>query len=598
MKVQVKCGSERRRLAVRQSLNLNGIDYVEIFTFTTTTTLNPPPPPASTTTPPSANEEINIFRQLILLHCLKPVPDTFDEKNVLIKGGIRISDIKALWAKRADIIKSQIINGEDTPITKDLDDNEKNLIVTLNEPLVNTLVIRPNTVGDFSLYTLKLVQSVDAQDLVPENFDLLLSEIQFSFKVDCPTDFDCASTIECSPSVEPEPVIDYMAKDFASFRRLVLDRLAVTLPDWKDRSTADMGVMLIELLSYVGDHLSYYQDSVSTEAYLGTARKRISVQRHARLLNYFIHQGCNARAWICLEIETSGDGLQIPKKTKLIAGLANDLNSIGGDRRATIEQEVFEKALSNNNNNDNYNAAIPFETMHDIIVYSGKNEAYLYNWMDIQCCLPHGCTAATLRNDKFLFVWDNVPPAPPPQPSVLSSSSSSSSSPSSSIGNNYDDSLRLIDFLKQNYGVQWLDSEVQHQTPFTKTVDSTNNIETISASSINGTHSLTIVLNKALEPTASLTIDNEKKYEFVVKDENNTLSIYEVGNRFDLLLFRWESIPATNDSDVDDSLRLIDFLKQNYGVQWLDGQERAIQEESTEYNYLGVVNRWNTCSAH
>jgi hypothetical protein len=574
VKVQVKCGSERRRLAVIQSPNLNGIDYVEIFTFSPSTATIPNLP---------ANGAISNVRQLIVLRCLKPISDTLDEKNVIIKGGIRINDIKARWAKRADVIKGQIENGEDTQITNDLDDNEKNLIVTLSEPLINVLVVRPSTIGDFSSYSLKLVQSIDAPDLVLENFDILLAEIPFSFKVDCPTDFDCASKIECAPSVEPEPVIDYMAKDFASFRRLLLDRMAVTLPEWKDRSTADMGVMLIELLSYVGDHLSYYQDSVSTEAYLGTARRRISVQRHARLLNYFIHQGCNARAWTCLEIEKSRDGLMIPRKTKLLAGLANDPNSIGRDR-PTIEQEVFEKALNSSNNNNNNSAAIPFETMHDIIVYSGKNEAYLYNWMDIQCCLPRGCTTATLRNDKFLFDWDNVPPPPPLQPSRLSLSSSLSSS--SSSGNNYDDSLRLIDFLKQNYGVQWLDSEVQQQTPFRKTVDSTNNTETISASSIDGTHSLTIVLNKALEPTASLTIDNEKKYEFVVKDENNTLSLYEVGNRFDLLLFRWESIPATNDNDVDDSLRLIDFLKQNYGVQWLDGQEQPFKKNQQNTTIL------------
>ena len=36
----------------------------------------------------------------------------------------------------------------------------------------------------------------------------------------------------------------------------------------------DVGVMLVDLLAYVGDQLSYYQDAVATEAYLGTARQR------------------------------------------------------------------------------------------------------------------------------------------------------------------------------------------------------------------------------------------------------------------------------------------------------------------------------------
>src|SRR5690606_5996430 len=44
----------------------------------------------------------------------------------------------------------------------------------------------------------------------------------------------------------------------------------------------------------------YYQDAVAQEAYLGTARRRISVRRHARLVDYFLHEGCNARAFVCV----------------------------------------------------------------------------------------------------------------------------------------------------------------------------------------------------------------------------------------------------------------------------------------------------------
>src|SRR4030095_14228357 len=64
----------------------------------------------------------------------------------------------------------------------------------------------------------------------------------------------------------------------------------------------DIGIALVEILAYAGDYLSYYQDAVGTEAYLDTARKRISVRRHARLVDYKLHEGCNARTWICLEV--------------------------------------------------------------------------------------------------------------------------------------------------------------------------------------------------------------------------------------------------------------------------------------------------------
>ena len=62
----------------------------------------------------------------------------------------------------------------------------------------------------------------------------------------------------------------------------------------------DIGITLVELLAYVGDYLSYYQDAVATEAYLETARQRISVRRHARLVDYVFSEGCNARAWVCV----------------------------------------------------------------------------------------------------------------------------------------------------------------------------------------------------------------------------------------------------------------------------------------------------------
>ena len=54
------------------------------------------------------------------------------------------------------------------------------------------------------------------------------------------------------------------------------------------------------------DQLSYCQDAVATEAYLGTARSGVSVRRHARLLDYPMHDGRNARAWVHVEVDALG----------------------------------------------------------------------------------------------------------------------------------------------------------------------------------------------------------------------------------------------------------------------------------------------------
>ncbi|WP_432158130.1 putative baseplate assembly protein [Streptomyces sp. bgisy153] len=107
------------------------------------------------------------------------------------------------------------------------------------------------------------------------------------------------------PPLRPAPAIDYLAKDYASFRRLLLERLSLTLPQWTERHAPDLWLTLVELLAHVGDRLSYQQDAVATEAYLGTARLRTSVRRHARLVGYPMHDGCAARTVVCVETSAS-----------------------------------------------------------------------------------------------------------------------------------------------------------------------------------------------------------------------------------------------------------------------------------------------------
>jgi len=81
-------------------------------------------------------------------------------------------------------------------------------------------------------------------------------------------------------------VIDYLARDYASFRQALLDLIPSKLPEWSDRSEADFGVVLIELFAYMADILSYYQDRIANEAFLATAQERRSVIQHLRLIGY------------------------------------------------------------------------------------------------------------------------------------------------------------------------------------------------------------------------------------------------------------------------------------------------------------------------
>src|SRR5258708_27817985 len=78
-----------------------------------------------------------------------------------------------------------------------------------------------------------------------------------------------------------------MARDYESLLKAVYDATPSKLPEWKDcDNQADCGNVLLQLFAYIGDILSYYQDRVANESFLGTARTRRSVIEHLRLIGY------------------------------------------------------------------------------------------------------------------------------------------------------------------------------------------------------------------------------------------------------------------------------------------------------------------------
>ncbi len=358
MGTQYSCKNKNRRskllsTKINGELELNGIDYLEVLDK------NAP--------------EGSPRQRTLLVRCFKPVT-TLNGSNVRIKGGVRndprINPVRVEWAFPAD--------SNDAPFTGE----EIALFQNLPEP-GNVLVVRTTSYGDYSTYLLSL--TADGGTLT--GFDPQLSSVEFSFKVECPGEFDCRQKEECSVERLPEPPIDYLARDFASFRQLMLDRMAVIMPDWKERNLADVGITLVELLAYAADHLSYYQDAVATEAYLGTARKRISVRRHARLLDYFMHDGCNARAWVCIEV--NDDEVVLVKEEEKTKSRTRFLTRF--EDAPVLDSARLKEVLS-------LHHPEVFEPMHSATLYKAHNTISFYTWSDDRCCLPGGATSATLED--------------------------------------------------------------------------------------------------------------------------------------------------------------------------------------------------------
>ncbi|MFE1770463.1 putative baseplate assembly protein [Streptomyces sp. NPDC059008] len=306
---------------------------------------------------------------------LGKAPHGLRPENVRIDGGRRITGLEAVEV---------CVEREEDP---ELDDR---LLVTLDRA------------GDTSRYRLSLVGTdpYGRPGTEPyEGFDQRYFSQEFSFRPDCPSPFDCADEeVGTGPGARPDafrpaPVIDYTARDYDTLRRLVLDRLRLTTPDWVERSPADLGTTLVELLAHTADQISYQQDAVATEAYLDTARRRVSVRRHVRLIDYPMHDGCSARAFVSLEaveeltllpgefrfaaVDTRTFG---PRDRPEIGSVVDDRDLAVLDERGAVE--VFEPV-----------AATP------LVVRPEHNAVRLWTWGGEIRALPKGATGATLRDE-------------------------------------------------------------------------------------------------------------------------------------------------------------------------------------------------------
>jgi hypothetical protein len=162
-------------------------------------------------------------------------------------------------------------------------------------PMLTLTVAAP---GDFSNYILSL--SGPAANTVLDRF---YDHAVFSFKALCPSDLDCAEPpLFCPPEAGDLPPIDYLAKDFLSFRKALSDFSALRYADWQERAEPDFGMMFLEALSALADDLSYTQDRIAAEAALDTATQRRSIVRHAHLVDYHPRPATSARTLLQFDV--------------------------------------------------------------------------------------------------------------------------------------------------------------------------------------------------------------------------------------------------------------------------------------------------------
>lgn len=229
--------------------------------------------------------------------------------------------------------------------------------------------------GDFSTYQLSIASSA---------LDPFLASADFSFKAGCPSDLDCAPTAAGCPPPESEPVtIDYLAKDFQSFTQALTEFSNARYPAWQERSEADLGMVLMEALAALADELSYLQDRVSAEASIVTATQRVSVLRHARLVDYEPAPATAATTQLQLDVTAAGV-IDSPLHCKAV-----------GSDGSTIDFEVG-AGLADAATGTERRITFPVDPRWNRYDYGPGSETspnlQTYWWDDSEMCLAAGAT--------------------------------------------------------------------------------------------------------------------------------------------------------------------------------------------------------------
>jgi hypothetical protein len=235
-------------------------------------------------------------------------------------------------------------------------------------PILTVSVVAP---GDFSTYQLSVVSAV---------LDPYFATVPFSFKANCPSDFDCQPQAPtCPPEQALDVQIDYLAKDFTSFCQALSEFSTQRYPAWLERSEADVGVVVMEVLAAMADELSYYQDRIAGEALLGTATQPLSLLRHARLVDYEPAPATVATAVLQLEVRPGATTITTPVRCQA-------QNAGGG----LIDFEVG-NGLANASGGL---AAIAYavDSRWNRYTPSGAANLVPYLWQASDQCLPAGST--------------------------------------------------------------------------------------------------------------------------------------------------------------------------------------------------------------
>jgi predicted phage baseplate assembly protein len=154
------------------------------------------------------------------------------------------------------------------------------------------------------------------------------------------------------------PAIAYRIGTYTSFRRAMLDDVnrAGPMPGaanpfaaWREGAASDYQTTFIELWAYLADILTFYQERIANEAYLGTATQRDSLLRLVSLIDYHPSPGSGASGLVAFTIAKD-------KVISIPAGFR-----VGSRAKPPVPAAVFETSAAFSGRNEH--SAIPLSAV-------------------------------------------------------------------------------------------------------------------------------------------------------------------------------------------------------------------------------------------
>lgn len=130
------------------------------------------------------------------------------------------------------------------------------------------------------------------------------------------------------------PALFYRIGDYASFRQRMLSRLMnqlqttdqppqqISLDQLTTRASDDPAIALMDAVAVVADVLTFYQERIINEGYMGTATERRSVLELARMIGYELNPGVAASTLLAFTVDDSPGSpnpVLVPKGTQVLS---------------------------------------------------------------------------------------------------------------------------------------------------------------------------------------------------------------------------------------------------------------------------------------